>query len=156
MSPGVEGPTVFAAKAGPEHKPAIEKLRSQAIAEIRDQRGGALLLATRTADESPEAGAVWFVGLIEQATVGFAQATVEQLGGERVAMIAELYVDPRTRQAGVAEALLAAVRNWAIEHRCTHIESQVLPGNREAKNFFERLGMVTRLMRVSAPLVDEG
>ena len=67
-------------------------------------------------------------------------------------MIEELVVHPRAQAIGVGSEILAQVRSWAIATSCQAIESQVLPGNRAAKNFFERVGMKTRKMRVSADL----
>jgi GNAT superfamily N-acetyltransferase len=68
-------------------------------------------------------------------------------------MIDELIVHPQAQAIGVGSEILAEVRRWATAHQCEALESQVLPGNRAAKNFFERVGMKTRKMRVSADLI---
>lgn len=97
-------------------------------------------------------GACVVVGTIENAVVGFAVALLSPTVDGQLCMIDELVVHPEARAVGVGSAVLEEVRGWAIENGCQAIESQVLPGNRAAKNFFERVGMKTRKMRVSADL----
>jgi len=92
------------------------------------------------------------VGCIDGTPVGYASAFLSPGGESVLCMIDELIVHPDAQSIGVGSEILALVRGWAVEHGCAAIESQVLPGNRAAKNFFERVGMKTRKMRVSADL----
>jgi len=92
------------------------------------------------------------VGCIDESVVGYAVAMHSKTTTGQLCMIEELVVHPEARAIGVGSAILAGVREWAISTNCQAIESQVLPGNRAAKNFFERVGMKTRKMRVSANL----
>jgi len=116
-----------------------------------DRRVPAVVLADRL--HRPDGHVV--VGTIDGTVVGYATAYLSPTVDGSLCMIDELVVHPEARAIGVGSEILAAVRTWAIEHQCQAIESQVLPGNRAAKNFFERVGMKTRKMRVSAQL-DEG
>ena len=92
------------------------------------------------------------VGCIDNVVVGVASAALSTTTTGQLCMIDELVVHPDARAVGVGSAILEEVRHWALSHNCEAIESQVLPGNRAAKNFFERVGMKTRKMRVSADL----
>lgn len=130
-------------------------------AASRDERGGRLHLEHDTLGYEPEqahAEAVaasdqtLIVGCIDGVVVGFARAGLHATRHARLCMIDELIVHPSARAIGVGSAMLESVREWATSRGCEAIESQVLPGNRAAKNFFERLGMKTRKMRVSADL----
>lgn len=128
---------------------------------VRDERGGRLHqdhdtkgydASTAHADAVEANDQVLIVGCIDNEVVGFARAALHATVSAQLCMISELIVHPDTRSIGVGSAMLETVRHWAISHDCEAIESQVLPGNRAAKNFFERLGMKTRKMRVSADL----
>jgi GNAT superfamily N-acetyltransferase len=92
------------------------------------------------------------VGTIDGTVVGHALAELCDSIDSRLCMVEELYVHPEARGIGVGSEMLALVRAWARETNCEAIESHVLPGNRSGKNFFERIGMKTRKMRVSADL----
>lgn len=98
-----------------------------------------------------EQSGLW-CGTVDGVPVGYASATLIDKGVVRVAMIDTLFVHPDARGVGVAAELLTLTRAWAIEAGAEALESQVLPGNRDAKNFFERTGMITRQMRVSMAL----
>lgn len=136
-------------------------LAEQQALTVREERGGRLHLEYDTlgyATHAAHAHAVdaadhlLVVGCIDGEVVGFARAELHPTVHAQLCMIEELIVHPSTRAIGVGSEILEAVRAWAIAQGCEAIESQVLPGNRAAKNFFERLGMKTRKMRVSADL----
>jgi len=48
--------------------------------------------------------------------------------------------------------LLDYVIEWATERHCVGVDSLVLPGNRETKNFFESFGLVARAIVVHRAL----
>ena len=52
----------------------------------------------------------------------------------------DLFVVPEQRRNGVGRALLARLANIAVERRCGRLEWAVLNWNRDAINFYERLG----------------
>lgn len=95
------------------------------------------------------------IGCIDAIGFGFAHASVVQHGAHRVGRLFDLYVQPAARGVGVGEALFEHVTRWAAEQSCRGIDSLVLPGNRDGKNFFERFGMVARAIAVYRP-VDPG
>lgn len=128
---------------------------------IRDDRGGRWHLEHDAPSQDllgahqhsfARADGLVVVGCVDNVVVGFARAELSESIDGRLCMIEELVVDPPARGIGVGSEMLAEVRRWAVEHDCLALESQVLPGNRAAKNFFERLGMKTRKMRVSTDL----
>ena len=153
-------PEVASARAvDPIDHPLIEQLRDLARDETGPQRGGRLHLdfdAVRRAEERPSDATHTVAGLLNDIVVGVASVRRDRGDGITVAMIDELFVHPQARGVGVGAAMLETIQAWAIDAGCTHIESQVLPGNREAKNFFERMGLVTRKMRVSRELEQSG
>jgi len=66
----------------------------------------------------------------------------------RIVRLYDVFVEPDARGVGVGEALLTFVFEWARKQRSSAIDSIVLPGNREGKNFFERFGLVARAIHV--------
>ena len=136
-------------------------LAQQAAVTVRDERGGRWHLdhdhdttAPQTRhDQAVEASDQHLVvGCIDGTVVGYGLAYLSATTDGQLCMIDELVVHPDAQGIGVGSEILAHVRTWAIAAGCQAIESQVLPGNRAAKNFFERVGMKTRKMRVSADL----
>jgi len=143
---------------------AVTQLASLARSESHDERGGYLLfdlthasVADHARYETAHAGAesTVVIGGVQGEIVGYATARIVRGAAETVCLIDELFVHPQARSVGVGQALLEQIQAWARDHECSYVESQVLPGNRAAKNFFERVGMVTRAMRVSAALDPE-
>lgn len=151
---------VSARTAVREDEATILVLGQLARDEAFPERGGELLLLHDNGDiafdERLQAAhgddQLVVVGAIDSVVVGYAIARQQSQGGVRSAMIEEIMVHPEARSVGVAAAMLQQVIDWARRGKCDVIESQVLPGNRSAKNFFERVGMVTRKMQVSARL----
>lgn len=136
-------------------------LAEQAMLTVRDERGGRWHLehdrdAATSQVRHDQAVAAddrhLVVGCIDGTVVGYGLAYLSATTDGQLCMIDELVVHPQAQAIGVGSEILAQVRVWAIANNCQAIESQVLPGNRAAKNFFERVGMKTRKMRVSADL----
>lgn len=141
---------------------AVQALVSLAAAEARPQRGGELLVdfdfegvldVDISADDDDDAVAT-FVGVLDDAVVGYLVLRRQDTNGVTVAMVEQLFVHSETRSVGVGATLLNCAGVRAREWSAMRLESHVLPGNRAAKNFFERMGLVTRKMRVSAPIED--
>lgn len=136
-------------------------LSAEELSTVRSERGGRWhldhdrdrraprVLHQLALDESDE---TLVVGCIDDAVVGYGRARLSPTVDGVLCMIDELIVHPDARAIGVGSAILAELRRWAVDNGCQAIESQVLPGNRSAKNFFERVGMKTRKMRVSTDL----
>jgi GNAT superfamily N-acetyltransferase len=130
----------------------VQELALRSKNERLTERGGAVLdhLEPRPAlDHARLADPTVLValGLYAGFPFGFAHAAIT---GEtsRVVHLYDLFVEPDARGVGVGEALLDHVLEWARAHRAQAIDSIVLPGNREGKNFFERFGLVARAIHV--------
>jgi ribosomal protein S18 acetylase RimI-like enzyme len=140
----------------------IAELARAAVAELSATKGGTVWARREGRIEPIEASihaaisdedAVSLVGTIDDVVVGYALAAVEMLtDGGRLARLTDIYVDPGAREVGIGELLLDAVLTWATEGGCFGIDSIVLPGNRETKNFFEAAGMVARAIIVHRSL----
>lgn len=75
------------------------------------------------------------------------------LGAPRaVATIEAIHVDPGAREVGLGEAVLTALVEAAQACGADEIEATALPGDRETKNLYERMGLVARLIVVSRRL----
>lgn len=144
---------------------SVAALVRQAIAELRPQRGGDVW-STREARQEPvedlltaallddEHGV--FVGTIDDVIVGYAVVHVETLRDGRVlGVVDDVYVEPDARGVGVGEALMDQVIEWATGKGCFGLDAMVLPGNRDAKNFFERFGLTARAILVHRSLSPE-
>ena len=148
--------------ASDDDLPRLAELARAAIEELRPTKGGEVW-ARREArreplDESLAAdlahqGTLVLAGTIDEVVVGYAVATTETLAdGSVLARVTDLYAEPDAREVGVGEALLEAIVKWSTERHCVGIDSLVLPGNRETKNFFESFGLVARAIVVHRPL----
>jgi ribosomal protein S18 acetylase RimI-like enzyme len=151
-----------ARRASSDDLPRLAELARAAIDELRPTKGGELW-ARREARAEPvepslaadlsDDGTLVLVGTIDDAVVGYAVAVTEPLSDSSVlARVTDLYAEPGAREVGVGELLLDAIVAWATERRCVGIDSLVLPGNRETKNFFESFGLVARAIVVHRPL----
>jgi ribosomal protein S18 acetylase RimI-like enzyme len=143
----------------------LAELWEEAGAELGPQRGGALLLRSASFPGADgDAQAVLVVGAIDDVVVGFGFGRVDQLGthhpafglergagGDRLGVIEVLYVEPGGRGIGVGEAMLEVMVGRFTELGCLGFDASALPGNREAKAFFETQGFVTRLLVMHRP-----
>ena len=133
-------------------------LRKEAILELKNKRGGEVLLNMESfSEDSVEKFSYWFnstdhrvfAGLFGDAIVAY--GILEFLNtndNQRIASIKEIFVLKDARSVGVGESLIDSMINEAIEHDAIGIDSFALPGDRETKNFFETQGMVARLIHV--------
>ncbi len=133
-------------------------LAATAVAEQVEARGGHVWSqreapaipaegGLRAALEHPEA--LVLVGTIDDVVVGYAAARIETMrNGERLGVISDIFVLESAREVGVGEALLEAVLSWAVAQGCSGVDSTVLPGNRQTKNFFESAGFTARAIVV--------
>ena len=133
---------------------AIVELAGALRLQMDDQRGG-LLWAAHDALRAPTPELVrsWLdhadravlVGTLDDHVVAYGIAhtesvpTVGQLG-----VIDELYVLEPARAVGLGETLLGALVAWCAAAGCVGIDATALPGDRQAKNFFESAGFKAR------------
>lgn len=66
--------------------------------------------------------------------------------------IADLVVAADHDGEGVGSALIAFAERWAKEHRCRHVTLSVFPGNRRARDLYERHGYGDELIRMAKAL----
>ena len=152
-------PAITARPAAADDLGAVRALVSLAATEARPQRGGALLIdfdfgGVLDVDISADDAVATFVGVLDDTVVGYLVLRRHVTNGVTVAMVEQLFVHPETRSVGVGATLLNCAAERGRQRSAVRLESHVLPGNRAAKNFFERMGLVTRKMRVSAPIDD--
>jgi ribosomal protein S18 acetylase RimI-like enzyme len=128
---------------------------------LLEERGGALW-ATREARPEPlepafaalldRGDATVLVGTLEQHVVGYGVVEIEVLrDGSRLGVISEIYVQPEGRAVGVGEMLVERLVAFCLDAGCLGVDAAALPGDRQAKNFFERAGFTARLLVMHKP-----
>ncbi len=88
------------------------------------------------------------VGLIDDVPVGVLVARRQPTATQTIAAVEHLYVEVEARSVGVGEALITELIDWATTEGLAGIDAEVLPGSREAKNFFERFSFRARRITV--------
>jgi ribosomal protein S18 acetylase RimI-like enzyme len=85
--------------------------------------------------------------------VGFGYGEVGRLAAltppappELLGEIEVLYVEPEARGVGVGEAIVGLLMDHFDQAGCRGVDAFALPGNRQAKAFFETHGFVTRML----------
>ncbi|MCY3910924.1 MAG: GNAT family N-acetyltransferase [bacterium] len=148
--------------ARPDEAGIVAGLAREARREALEYRGGERWMAMEAASEpledhlaaliaDPDAFVV--VGIWEEAVVGYGWARwVLRPDGSPIARIDELFVTPEARSVGVGESLFGALMKWAREQGLVAVDAFVLPGHREAKNFFETFKMTAHALIVHTEL----
>ena len=92
-----------------------------------------------------------FLAMADGEPAGLVGAILEPAAplGER--HLISLWVTPKRRGTGVAEALVAAVEDWARQDGATALSTWVVEGNEQAKRLYERCGFVATDVRVPLP-----
>jgi ribosomal protein S18 acetylase RimI-like enzyme len=111
------------------------------VDEIRDlARSGLVLLAEDDAGPA-----------------GYALAKLEdgaERGDRRICLLDSLYVRPRTRQSGLAKALMVEVAAWGTAQGARTMTLEVLTSNHLARSIYERLGFREESRIFYAPLAE--
>jgi GNAT superfamily N-acetyltransferase len=135
----------------------LGELGHEFVLGLATRRGGSLLLGTDGADPDPAGLARRFadlvgdedhrvlVGTVDRAVCGFALARLGGADGS-IGVLEACYVEPAARGVGVGRLLLDTVVAWLGEHGCSGVDGTALPGDREAKNFFEAAGFKARVL----------
>jgi GNAT superfamily N-acetyltransferase len=147
--------------ATPDDLAVLVHLAGVARHELGPMRGGSVFLRREARRDdvhelaallTDPAAAAW-IGTIDEVPVGYAVARVVTLHDDgRLAVIDDLFVEPEARGVGVGEALMDMVVTWAEAAGCVGVDAVALPGNRDAKNFFERFGLTARAIVVHRAL----
>ena len=136
------------------------RLAELSRADRLNERGGAVLEhldprppidAARVVDRD----VLLAIGLYDDVALGYAHAALCDVDGTPIVRMYDVFVEPEARGVGVGEALLEFVFDWARRRHAIAIDSIVLPGNREGKNFFERFGLVARAIHVYRTLDND-
>ncbi len=97
--------------------------------------------------------AILAAGIWDDTVVGYGWARrIVRLDGSPIARIEELFVTPEARSVGVGESLFDSLMQWARDQELVAIDAFVLPGHREAKNFFETFKMTAHALIVHTRL----
>ena len=139
----------------------VAELARELRHELREERGGTLW-STREARPEPLDDALIelsrrddvlvAVGTTEDALVGYGIARWETLrDGTRLGVIDEIYVEPEARGVGVGELLIERLFAFCLDAGCIGVDATALPGDRQAKNFFERAGFTARSLVMHRP-----
>ncbi|MGH9079597.1 MAG: GNAT family N-acetyltransferase [Acidimicrobiales bacterium] len=154
--------------AAAEDEPRLRALAGEMLAGLLDQRGGRLLLAsdptarggTGLADRvagwvgsAGSAGRLVLVGTLEGAVTGFACGHVDDPeGGGRRGVLDACYVEPAARGVGIGRLLVDSVVSWFEDRGVEGVDGIALPGDRQAKNFFESAGFKARMLTMHRSL----
>ena len=140
----------------------VAELAREARRESLGYRGGERWIATEAAPEpledhlaelAADAGACLVAGIWEAEVVGYGWACrIKRLDGSSIARIEELFVTPEARSVGMGELIFEALKLWARQQQLVAIDAFVLPGHREAKNFFETFKMTAHALIVHTRL----
>lgn len=152
--------------ARPDDLDDLVHLAGAAVAELGTARGGAVW-AIREARPLPwgpslldaigDPEQLVLVALIDDVVLGYSVARYEELRDRSViTVVDDIYVDREARGVGLGELLMDEITRWAQLRNCTGIDGFVLPGNRQAKNFFEANGLVARAILVHRNLLSGG
>jgi GNAT superfamily N-acetyltransferase len=139
--------------------PRLVELAAELLDGIASQRGGSLLVDPdrqpwgHDGDLGPWTGlvgvasALVMVGALDGVVTGFAVCHHEDLGGHGLRGVLDaLYVEPEARGVGLGRLLMDASVSWLEERGCTGVDGIALPGDREAKNFYESAGFKARML----------
>ena len=163
MSAGPLGSSDWTSKAAEEAaRPAtadditeIVALADALRAQMSTERGGLLwaahdALPTATSElltgRLATPGLATMVGTLDGAVLAYGMAHTEFVGAnDLLGVIDELFVLEPARAVGLGETLLGALVEWCNTAGVTlGIDATALPGDRQAKNFFESAGFKAR------------
>jgi GNAT superfamily N-acetyltransferase len=140
------------------------ELERELVEQVVTQRGGALVvdpdrrgtgaepmvpLAELLAAEQ----CLVLVGTLDDVVIGYLQAHLDERGAHgRRGVLDACYVEPAARGVGVGRLLLDRAMAWFRDQGCGGVDGIALPGDRDAKAFFEGAGFKARLLTMHHPL----
>jgi ribosomal protein S18 acetylase RimI-like enzyme len=138
--------------ASSDDAPQLRRLEQRARTALADRRGGQRWLATHA-----ERGDSWrdtieqkyvFVATIDSVVIGYLVASTR----DTVLSIDDVFVHDEARELGFGDELLRAAIESGRTAGLRLLEGEALPGDRSAKNLYERAGIKARLITVSTEL----
>ncbi len=155
-------PDEAARPAGTEDIGAIVALASALRNQMDTQRGGPLWAAhDALPSATPALVQTWLddrargvlVGTLDGHVVAYGIAHTESVPTVGIlGTVDELFVLEPARAVGLGETLLSALVAWCTDAGCVAIDATALPGDRQAKNFFESAGFKARRLIMHKPL----
>ncbi len=157
-----------ARRAGEADLPVLAGLWRSAAAAAAAARGGPALVAELSGPEPLEDGLrsglydpdrAVVAGCIDDVVVGIATVRRHRPASapdRPVGVVELLFVEPEARGVGVGEAMMDVVIEWGEGAGCHGIDAPALPGARDAKAFFETMGLVTRVLVMHRPITPRG
>lgn len=152
-----------ARRAAEPDLPALVDLWRSAVTAATLARGGLALLAelhgSEPIDDVLRSGLdasdrVVVAGCIDDVVVGIATARLHRppsAPDRPVVAVEMLFVEPDARGVGVGEAMMDVLIIWGEGVGCFGIDASALPGARDAKAFFETMGLVARALVMHRP-----
>ena len=149
-------PNEQARTATAEDAAAIVALATDLRAQLATERGGPLwiahdALAALSADDFARRLAddrlATVVGTLDGHVLAYGLAHIEPItrgDGLHLGVIDELFVAEPARAVGLGETLQHELVTWCRTTGCSSIDATALPGDRQAKNFFESAGFKAR------------
>ncbi len=142
----------------------LVELTELAYEELRTERGGALWAERESAPRPrreellaaiSDSDAQLQLGSVDGYPAGFGLIRQQRLrNGDKLAVVSDIYVEPGFRGVSVGEVVMADLIEWARARGCIGVDSLVLPGMRECKNFFERFTLKARALIVHHSFVE--
>jgi len=135
--------------------PRLLEMAHDLVEAVTAQRGGSLLIDPDQRRPSPgrlddllaDESALVVVGTLDGVTTGFGVCHVEEAGADGARGVLDAcYVEPGARGVGLGRLLLDTTASWLAARGCRGVDGVALPGDREAKNFFESAGFKARLL----------
>ncbi len=143
-------------------------LAEQFGAGILAQRGGAQLVASggldagRSGRMAPlvellaESDRLVVVGTLDDVVTGFATGHVEEFGHHGLhGVLDACFVEEGARGVGLGRLLLDEVLAWLDGRGCLGVDGLALPGDRDAKSFYEAAGFKARLLTMHRGTPDD-
>jgi GNAT superfamily N-acetyltransferase len=134
--------------------PVLAVLAAELRAKVAHERGGPLWTAhealpapteTSLAARLTDPSLTTLVGTLDGAVLGYALGHLRTLtDGRTLAVVDELLVAEPARSVGLGETLVGALTAWATAADALGLDATALPGDRQAKNFFESAGFKAR------------
>jgi GNAT superfamily N-acetyltransferase len=141
--------------------PRLLEMAQELVDAVAGQRGGSLLVgpddrlpsAHRLDELLADETALVVVGTLDDVATGFGVCHVEQAGAHGPqGMLDACYVEPGARGVGLGRLLRDTTASWLAARGCRGVDGVALPGDREAKNFYESAGFKARLLTMHREL----
>ncbi len=150
--------------ATPEDVPRLRELADELATALLGRRGGPLLFDSDPTDSGGAGlgdrivggvaapGRLVLAGTLEGVVTGFASCHLAEGEGARRGVLDACYVEPEARGVGIGRLLVDTAVSWLEEQGADGVDGTALPGDRQAKSFFESAGFKARMLTMYRPL----